>query len=135
MYFPDLNLKKKITERITQSLLMPIQTPSGPVFSTRIRKIVSATRQVHIVTVETSIGKRTSPVARIPYGGIKEKLQAKGFITCTKTESWIVKSATSVSIPERTVSGFTIPITITEEIATAIKLKKVSFLMYFSASL
>ena len=74
MYFPDLNLKKKITERITQSLLMPIQTPSGPVFSTRIRKIVSATRQVHIVTVETSIGKRTSPVARIPYGGIKEKL-------------------------------------------------------------
>lgn len=119
---------------MTQSEDIPIHTPIGPVFTTRIKNVVRATRQVHIVTEDKIIENFTSPDALSPYAGMKDQLQANGFIMCTKIVSCTVKRATAASIRERAVKGFTKPITAREETVTAIKLKKVSFFMYFLAS-
>lgn len=96
---PLRNLRAKITLRRAQSANIPYHTAIGPIWQTFTRKIHRATRMNHMVKVAVIMVNFTSPAARSPYAGIKEKAHSSGLATVMAATICRHKAALSGSIP------------------------------------
>ena len=86
-----------------QSAKKPHQIPISPKPKRRQRRVLSPTRSIHIVQVETIMPNFTSPAARMPLAGTKAHIQKSGLRMLIKSMVSFVRAAVSASMPARRV--------------------------------